>query len=232
MSNLFSEAISAFRDVAGGVPEPVPEPAEEPAQEAAEEPLMDAGVEVLKIISAKGRARGDELGAQIHAKQEELIHENEAVRKAQSYDLIEESKKEGFTKEQAIKVRSELDISQALADQLEDDLEVLRGKLSKVDAETERQAQLLKANVSDCRAVKLWMINGHFNGGLMLQVDRIQRGMRRFDNLRRVVVQFTDDEALADKCVEQVTAITCPPDIMSMASEYTSKLPPSKRGEQ
>lgn len=228
MSNLFSEAMSAFRDVAGGVPEVV----QEPAEEAAEEPMMDAGVEVLKIISAKGRARGDELRAEIHAKQEELIVENEAVRKAQSYDLIEESKKEGFTKEQAIKVRSELDISQALADQLEDDLEELRGKLAKVDAETERQAQLLKANVADCRAVKLWMINGHFNGGLMLQVDRVQRGMRRFDNLRRVVVQFTDDEALADKCVEQVTAITCPPDIMSMASEYISKLPPSKRGEQ
>lgn len=224
MSNLFSEAISAFRDVAGGVPEP--------AQEAAEEPLMDAGVEVLKIISAKGRARGDELRAEIHAKQEELIRENEAVRKAKSYDLIEESKKEGFTKEQAIKVRSELEISQALADQLEDDLEVLRGKLAKVDAETERQAQLLKANVADCQAVKLWMINGHFNGGLMLQVDRIQRGLRRFDNLRRVVVQFTDDEALADKCVEQVTAITCPTDIISLASEYTSKLPKSKKGEQ
>ena len=57
--------------------------------------------------------------------------------------------------------------------------------------------------------------------------------LRRFDNLRRVVVQFTDDEALADKCVEQVTAITCPPDIISMASEYTSKLPESfKKGEQ
>ena len=229
MSNLFSEAISAFKDVAGGVPEPVQETPQEPA----EEPLIDAGIEALKIIKAKGRERGDELRAEIHAKQEELIHEKEAVRKAESYDLIEESKKPGFTKEQAIKVRSELEISQALADQLEDDLEVLRGKLSKVDAETQRQCTSVENHVNDARAVKLWMINGHFNGGLNMQIDRIQRGMRRFDHLRNVVVKLTGDEELADRCVEQVSAISCPSDIISLATEYTNKLPEAfKTGEQ
>jgi hypothetical protein len=199
--------------------------------ELVKQAVDDAGVEAIKIIKAKGVARGDDIRKQIAEKKELLLKEQSAIEKAEGYDLISESKKPGFSKSKAIKIKAELEISIALADDLRGQRDDLHEALSKEDKETNRQIELLQACVKGCQGVRLWLIGGHFNGGLNLQIERIQRGVGRFENLRRVVTRMTDDAELADKCVEQVSVISCPTDALELANSYIQKLPTNLRKE-